>query len=212
MVVSGGLKAPDDYAKVLETAGDPFVIGVDEGALWLLEHGFSIDLAVGDFDTIGEAGLTRLKANGVPTDAFPAAKDATDTELAYFAARDRGAQAIIFYGALGLRFDHSLSNVHILYSCIQDGIDGCIMGPHHRLRLLGPGLYPIASAFPYISLIPFSPVVTGVTLSGFRYPLDRETIRWGAGTGRSLSNELTGEAGQIYIEDGWLIVIESRDG
>ncbi|EFV21932.1 hypothetical protein HMPREF1011_02197 [Anaerostipes caccae] len=51
--------------------------------------------------------------------------------------------------------------------------------------------------------------VTGVTLHGFYYPLNDDTLlfheTWG------ISNELTEESGIVEMKTGTLLVVESRD-
>lgn len=61
----------------------------------------------------------------------------------------------------------------------------------------------------YISLLPVTGDATGVTLSGFKYPLTSGTIPKFSSLG--VSNEITEEVGSIQIEDGILLLIESRD-
>lgn len=58
-------------------------------------------------------------------------------------------------------------------------------------------------------MIPFTPKVKGVTLKGFKYPLTDYTLLSGRAIG--VSNEITGETGEISFSEGLLLVIESRD-
>jgi thiamine pyrophosphokinase len=61
----------------------------------------------------------------------------------------------------------------------------------------------------YISLIPYTEKVTGITLTGFQYPLKNETLT--IGISRGISNMLLEEKGSIQIEDGILMIICARD-
>ena len=61
----------------------------------------------------------------------------------------------------------------------------------------------------FISLIPYTEKVTGITLTGFKYPLKNETLT--LGISRGISNELLEEEGKIKISQGILMVIRSRD-
>lgn len=61
----------------------------------------------------------------------------------------------------------------------------------------------------YISLLPFSGEVTGVTLKGLKYPLDNFTM--GGFNARGISNEIVEEEASISLTSGQLLVIESRD-
>ena len=61
----------------------------------------------------------------------------------------------------------------------------------------------------YISLIPFSEKVNGVTLEGFKYPLQNYTM--GGFNSLGISNEIIADEAKISLASGQLIVVESRD-
>ena len=61
----------------------------------------------------------------------------------------------------------------------------------------------------YVSLLPYSDQVRGVTLTGFKYPLTDYTM--GGFNSLGISNEITEEEAVISFMDGQLLVIESRD-
>lgn len=75
-VVAGGVKEEGDFRSLLRAEGEEtegvVLIGADEGALWLVEHGFRPELAVGDFDTVGDEGIRRLLAAEFPSGPLPA--------------------------------------------------------------------------------------------------------------------------------------------
>ncbi|PTQ56270.1 MAG: thiamine pyrophosphokinase [Candidatus Carbobacillus altaicus] len=212
-IVSGGEKEAGSFAELLAEYSDendkPYVIGVDAGALWLVRHQFPCDLAVGDFDTIGEAGVALLEAQGIPLLRAEAEKAETDTEMALDWALLNGARSIVIEGGIGSRFDHSLSNVSLIYRCLRHGVPCVLQNPWNRVRLIGPGKTRLKTRWPYVSLIPFSEVVRGITLDGFYYPLREEDLSWGYG--RGVSNEPLRSDVSITVQSGYLLVIESRD-
>ena len=53
--------------------------------------------------------------------------------------------------------------------------------------------------------------MTGITLKGFKYPLNKKDITIGRESGLCVSNELTGEIGSIEFDSGILICVESKD-
>jgi Thiamine pyrophosphokinase len=61
----------------------------------------------------------------------------------------------------------------------------------------------------YVSLLPFCEKVTGLTLKGFKYPLNNITYMTGSSLG--ISNVITEKIGVIEISDGILLVNETRD-
>src|SRR4051794_2717798 len=80
--------------------GVDLVIAADGGARHAQRLGVTLDLWVGDGDSLGEDALAELAA-GVPVERSPADKDQTDLELAVDAALARGSAGLVIVGALG---------------------------------------------------------------------------------------------------------------
>ncbi|WP_372633439.1 thiamine diphosphokinase [Cohnella sp.] len=198
------------WALELPAPGD-YLIGADRGAEFLVRHGLKPDLALGDFDSVTEDEKRLISREAkllLACDAFD--KDWTDTELALREALDRGFKRIVAVGALGTRFDHGLGNVHLLRQAHERGASLTLIDEHNEIRLCADRLLLEAdSRFPYVSLLPLSLEVTGVTLSGFRYPLQAAALKLGWSLG--ISNVLEAEIGTVDISSGLLLVIRSRD-
>ena len=60
-------------------------IGVDAGALKIIDQGLPIKMAVGDFDSLNEEDLKRITC---PIERHPIMKDETDSELAIRLCKD----------------------------------------------------------------------------------------------------------------------------
>ncbi len=193
------------------TAPGDFLIGADRGAEFLVRHGLKPDLALGDFDSVNEDEMRQIAHEAgqlLACDAFD--KDWTDTELALREALKRGFKRIFAAGALGTRFDHGLGNVHLLRQAHERGATLTLVDEHNEIRLCSDRLLLEADdRFPYVSLLPLTMEVSGVTLRGFRYPLRDATLKLGWSLG--ISNVLEAESGTIEISGGLLLVIRSRD-
>jgi thiamine pyrophosphokinase len=61
----------------------------------------------------------------------------------------------------------------------------------------------------YVSFIPISHEVHGITLEGFKYPLKNCHIHLGSTL--CISNELINELGTFSFHDGIILMIRSRD-
>lgn len=207
LIFSGGRLGKWALAEIKE--GD-ILIGADRGAFFLVEHGFQPDLALGDFDSVSEHELERIRQNSKTFLSFdPVMKDWTDTELAMNRALEMCPSEIRLFGAIGTRFDHSLANLHLLYKCVQQGIPCTIVDENNDIRLIDQETVIVKGRFSHISLLPFTHQVTGITLEGFRYPLHKATLTSGHSLG--ISNVLLGERARIIIETGLLLVIQSID-
>ena len=77
------------------------------------------------------------------------------------------------------------------------------------IRLLANQATLSHSEFTYISLLPLTAAVKGITLDGFQYPLIDATLEMGQSLG--ISNKLQADTGSITIGEGLLLIIESRD-
>ncbi|AYB37173.1 thiamine diphosphokinase [Brevibacillus laterosporus] len=215
---------------------EDLLIGVDGGAIALLEGGMIPHIAVGDFDTIQEEGLRLLQEAGIAIKKFSAMKNATDTEIAVEIAmeaarehlRDLGSTLdsedgvvhlypahrfkIVMYGAVGSRLDHSLANLSLLKKAHLEGVWMEIVNRHNRVMLLSdhfPSVNLRGHSGEFLSLVPASLEVTGINLTGFAYPLTDATIPFGSSIG--VSNEWANEYGKIERASGDLFVIAARD-
>lgn len=190
-------------------AGD-LLIGADKGALFLVEQGLQPHTAIGDFDSVTLEQLERIKQHSLNTiTCDPIDKDYTDTEMAFRHALDLEPSEIVLLGALGSRFDHSLANVHLLALAQDRQIPAAIIDEHNRISLAASTTQLAKGAFSHVSLLPLTEKVTGVTLQGFQYPLYEATLTIGQSLG--ISNALIDEVGTLFLKQGTLLVIQSRD-
>lgn len=89
-------------------------VGVDRGAFYLLKQGLPLDLAVGDFDSVSDEELLRIKAGAKEVIQAQPEKDDTDLELAVLACFERYPDAYLtIFGAFGGRLDHALERLRL---------------------------------------------------------------------------------------------------
>lgn len=138
-------------------------------------------------------------------------KDYTDTDIALQLAIKLKSSNITIIGALGKRMDHAISNIHILKYALEAKIPCQILDIHNRIYLVKDNLtiYKNNVYGKYISFIPLTTEVEGITLKGFRYPLENGSLSIGLSLG--VSNEIIEDIATIELKKGILIVIESRD-
>lgn len=190
------------------------VIAVDGGLKAADELGLIPDYIVGDFDTAGPELVSRYKEIPyIVWDMHQPEKNETDTELARSRALQIGCTEIVFLGATGGRIDHMLGNIDALYACMETGVSACLVDGQNKLYLLDQGrTFDRGSLWgPFVSFLPYTSTVTGITLDGFKYPLTRRDIRRGEEVGLCISNELAAESGTIDFDSGILICVESHD-
>lgn len=209
-IFTGGLLTREILPSV--ELSESIIIGVDRGAEWLIENGIVPDYFVGDFDSVSPAFFTAVKENYPERiKQYKSEKDETDTELAMRLAISLKPEKIFIYGAIGTRLDHVIANIHLLLKAEEENIQSMIIGTNNRIQLLLPNKSKLItkSNFKYVSLLPFSEEIHGINLSGFKYPLSNATMKQGNPYG--VSNELIEDLGIISIEEGILLIIESKD-
>ena len=171
------------------------------------------DLIVGDFDSVSSEALAYYQSTGkVEIITLNPIKDDTDTEFAIRTAIEKGATSITLLGATGTRLDHVLGNIELLGIGLEKGVEMELVDSHNRIRMVSGGTLAFgkdAQFGNYVSLIPFTKQVTGVTLEGFKYPLSDYTLEKFHSLG--ISNEIVEEQAKIRFSEGILLVIESRD-
>ncbi|SFB19714.1 thiamine pyrophosphokinase [Lentibacillus halodurans] len=186
-------------------------IGADRGSLTLVKHNMTPHYAVGDFDSLDEAERETVRNRATVFDQYPSEKDETDLEIAIKTAYALNPEKIYLFGVTGGRLDHALINIQLLYSMMEQNIQGIIADQQNQLQLTEPGQHEIShdSHYPMISFIPYTKVVKRLTLEGFYYPLIDEIISWGST--RCISNKLISNFGTFSYKEGILLVIKSRE-
>ena len=211
LIITGG-RIEDSFLVDLVKKGQySKIIAADHGLMAADRLGLTLDYIVGDFDSVSEVVLKKYHEISTPIQTFPTEKDKTDTQIAIELALMHNATAIDIVGATGSRLDHVLANIHLLLLPMQLNIKACILDTNNRIYLQNQSftIHKERQYGDYVSLLPFTEKVSGLTLNGFKYPLNQ--ITYNAGSSLGISNEIKDEAAKVEISEGILIVIESRD-
>lgn len=189
------------------------IIAVDRGLNAVSKLKLIPDAIVGDFDSADESVLKEFKSRTLDTtwEIHKPEKDETDTELAIHTAIRLGCSKLILLGATGGRLDHFLGNIHLLYASLKKGVEATIVDERNWITVTEKErVFEADKIFgKYISFLPLSEEVKGITLTGFKYPLHKKDIT--IGTSLCISNELTGTTGKMEFDSGILICVESHD-
>ena len=210
LIVTGGnidIKLLDAF---IQDNHDLYIIGVDKGVCALHSLNISPDFVVGDFDSAGE-NVRLLYSDKDNALCLQPEKDYTDTHVALLEALKFKPKHIYMIGATGSRIDHVMANISLLKLALREGVEAYIIDGNNRIRMIDKycRIESWEAYGKYISCIPFSDTVTGITLKGFKYPLDNATMIKDDSLG--ISNELREEEGHISIDSGYLLVMETKD-
>lgn len=196
-----------DMAPARFTPGEgDYIIAADAGCRHLERLGARPDLIVGDFDSLG-------RIPSFPNvEVCPVEKDDTDSMIALRHAVTLGCRRILLFGALGgRRLDHTLANIQALAYARAQGAECFIIGEGCALTAIADG-----DALRFddryrgdFSAFCHGPDAAGVSERGLYYRLDRAVLT--AAFPLGVSNSFTGEAAEISVESGTLIVYWQDD-
>lgn len=205
-VFTGG-DAPDPDSFAERSAGD-LVIAADSGLAHALVAGVTVDVIVGDLDSVDAKDLDRAVAAGARVEQHPTDKDATDLELALHAACDAGARNIVVLGIAGGRLDHILANLLVLSSPAFGAVDLSAHGGGSHLHIVRGGRPRALAGQPgdILTLLPVGGTARGVRVTGVRWELTDEDLA--PGSTRGVSNLFTAATARVSLDDGVLIAIQ----
>lgn len=225
-IVGAGDFTPRGFAPV---PGD-LVLAADGGYRALYSLGYTPDLLLGDFDSLGDLPLPP----DLPVLRFPARKDDTDTGLALRHGLDRGFRDFALYGCAGGRVDHLLANLQSMARVSRLGATIRLAAPEYDAwALTGPApdtsapstpapdaLAPDALAPAAVLALPPRPGGTlvsvfchgdraeGVTLTGLAYPLSDAALTGDFPLGVS-NRRLDGQRATVAVRRGTLLILQS---
>lgn len=207
VVVAGG-PAPDPPVQRGDLGEVGFVVAADSGYSHAQAIGLTVDLLVGDLDSISPQDRAHAESAGVRVDAHPPAKDQTDLELALAAAAAIDPDAIVVLGSTGGRFDHTVANLlvladeslhHIAVSGRFDSDVVTVIPPAGKRVLHG-------EAGQTFSLMPVGGPATGVSVEGARWNLEDAVLH--PTRARGLSNEFQQNQVEIVTASGILVALQ----
>lgn len=177
------------------------IIAADSGQITADKCGVAPHIIAGDFDSSYLPKNTTAQIIRVPAE-----KDDTDTMLACDIAIRHGARRITILGGTGGRIDHSLSNLFLLEKLKQDGVEAILCDGDNRARVLSNETVHLhADGFRYFSLLALDQSTVSVT--GCKYPLTEADLC--RAHPYAVSNEIVGDAAEITVAGGPVLLIES---
>lgn len=211
LIITGGHTEEELLRSLVEREQFHMIIAADSGLAIADRLKLELDYIVGDFDSVSDEVLMKYRNKSTPIETFPREKDKTDTHIAVELALMHNATSILIAGATGSRLDHGMANIHLLLLPMQVGITAAMIDSNNKIYLKNKSfmLEKTKQHGDYISLLPFTEKVSGLTLKGFKYPLDHITLT--AGSSLGISNEILEDIAEVELSDGILLVIEARD-
>ena len=205
VLANGEIYKPEILRKRILKEEFDLVIGVDGGSRYGSELNVTVDVVIGDMDSITSdelAGDTKAKMI-----SYPGEKDETDLELAFLYAGDQGADKIVLVGVMGGRMDMSISNIQLVahassVSCRIEVWHGDQTG-----WIIQPPGEGIPGKFgDTVSLIPMGGDASGIITTGMKYFLKNETLTMQT---RGISNIIDNPPAHVSFSNGLLLAVHT---
>jgi thiamine pyrophosphokinase len=183
------------------------VIGVDGGSLHASELNVTIDVIIGDMDSISPHEQEENK--NARFISYPEKKDETDLELALLYSKAQEVDKIVVVGAMGGRMDMTISNIQLLANASSGS---CRIEVWHGNQT-GWIIHPPGEDIPgnvgdTVSLIPIGGNSLGITTKGLKYPLNNEELTMKS---RGVSNRIDSLPAHVAFSEGLLMVVHTPE-
>lgn len=215
IIVSGGNIHKDfalDFLKKNKTENS-CLIAADRGVEFFMGTDLEPDVAVGDFDSLSAEGAKYMETlKHTEIRRLKPEKDDSDTQSAANYAIEQGTERIMILGATGNRIDHLMANFGLLMLGKTKQVQIVLVDAYNYMSLIESGmiLKKEEQFGKYVSFFPIEGEVTGLTLKGFKYPLNSYTLKV-EDSGLTVSNEISDPEAEVTFETGKLLMIMSRD-
>lgn len=202
LIVGGGKISDNEWLRSVSKQYD-FIIASDKGYTTLKRADIAIDIAIGDFDSLGyvpdDVKVIKLKVE----------KDDTDTMSAVRYALDNGAKEITLAGGIGGRLDHTIANIQTLSFIVSHNAVGRLIDENNEIIGLASGEYEFNRRKGYsLSVFSMSDEVTGLCEKGVKYPLNNAVLTNKFPMG--VSNEIIKDSAFISFKSGIVLVCFSK--
>jgi len=211
LIVTGGSINKSFLERHLQENKYNYIIASDKGLEVLDSLNIKPNYIIGDFDSIDTNVLNKyINSKNIELVKLNPIKDFTDTHMALKHAIEINSTNITILGAIGTRIDHTIANISVLKEALEKNILCTILNEQNKIFLIDKNItIKKEIEYPFISLIPLTTQVFGISLKGFKYNLENATISIGESIG--ISNEQIENEAEIGIKEGVLIVVKSKD-
>lgn len=209
LIVAGGVKPKDEIIKYYSDQCE-LIIGVDKGCNYLFEAKVKPHYIVGDFDSSNLDIIDEIVKQGVVKYQYQCEKNFTDSEEAFELASSKGVKKIIFLGATGQRFDHTLGNLGLLLKALNLGILSEIVDDRNKMFLINKNTsIKRDNKYKYVSFLAYNCTIDEFSIKGAKYDLDKYILT--VGDSRTVSNEFINDEINLEVSNGNVLVIYSKD-
>lgn len=207
IIANGDLEYSEDMARIIRQSG--LIVCADGGTRHLKALNILPHIIIGDFDSASPEDKLFFEEKKIKIISYPSQKNETDSELCISWALLNHATDITLLGSTGTRLDHTLANIYLLKKLAKLHIPARIINKHNIIHIVTDHIEVKGRPGEFLSILPISETVAGITLKGLEYPLVDATMEMGSSLG--ISNAFKETNATISLREGILMVIQSKD-
>ncbi len=181
-----------------QISGYDYIVAADSGYDHLLSVDIKPDILIGDLDSISEVPID------VEVIRYPARKDDTDFSICLKYCLDNKIYNIDVFAAWGNRIDHSIGALFSMLEFHKRGMSIRLITPKAIMFYVSE-YCRIPKNDGYVSLFAIGEDACGVTLKGFDYTLNNQTLYNSSPLG--VSNIISSDYGEIFLKSGNILVV-----
>ena len=208
LIFAGGLTPSDATLKVVrEIKNVNLVIAADSGLHTATKLGLTVDVVIGDMDSVNAKALTNADSQGTKIIRHDTDKNFTDLHSALLYAAECGTKKIVVVTAGGGRLDHQLGVIAAMFDPqLRNTQVEAIWDNSEIFALQGPASCEFsAEVEDIVGLQAFSASAIGISTTGLRWQLHNEQLA--NHETRGASNEATEKRISVSLVSGQLLVI-----
>ena len=181
------------------------VIAADSGADIAAGAAVTVNILVGDLDSISRRSLEQVLDGETVIEAHSPDKDATDLELALDVALRSDPSEIVFVGGGGGRLDHLLGNVGVIGSPAARHVPVSWVMERETAHVVRGGKSIPTTPGELFSLVPIGRDAHGVYIRHAHWPLRDASLQVHGSVG--ISNVALGREVEIEVGEGAVLAI-----
>jgi len=208
LIMANGEYGDTDWYR-LRLQNFDYIICADGGTNWANKFEITPNMIVGDMDSIKEEVHIKMENKKVKFNKFSSDKDFTDTYLAMDILYRKGFKDITIWGGTGSRIDHSLANILSAASFVNCGVNIQFESPMLTVYFVNYELIIHGNIGDTVSILALGEKACGVSLSGFKYQLEKATLDVYKPIG--ISNVISDTKSLIKVESGLLSVFYNHE-
>lgn len=191
-----------------------YFVGVDRGSFRLMQAGFSVNLAIGDFDSLSAEEFSAVSAYADELHQSPTEKNDTDLELAVLSVltKFQNIEEILILGGIGGRFDHQIQIFYLpLQSRFSTIVDKIILRDEtNSIRFVTAGQHELKKIpdMTYLAFASLTPV-ENFSIKGAKYEL--APTNFDQNFSLSSNEFVNAKPVLISFTNGMVAIIQSKD-